>query len=230
MNIEILGVNREDQESFNSSVTSGRNLPWLQDTSEDQVWQRWQVTYRDVWILDSQNRLFGVFNLTDYDLAEVENREMLKQMFLSAAVASDTDADQLPDDWEQRFLGSAGAAPLADADADGANNFAEYAFGTDPKNAKSGSPVRSSLTSSAGQTFLSVTFRRRAGAVLDYIVETSTDLKDWTASTTEVAVKKQPRNLYDGAGISEVTYGLVNPVSQSQHKFVRVRAVPRKRP
>jgi hypothetical protein len=188
------------------------------------------VIYRDVWILDSQNRLFGVFNLTENDLSDADNRETLKQMFLSAASAPDTDADQLPDDWEQRFFGTAGAMAVEDADGDGASNFAEYAFGTDPKNPKSGALVRTALTSSAGQSFFSLTFRRRAGSILDYFVETSSDLEHWTASTTEVAVKRQPKNLYDGTGTSEVTYGLVNPVSQSQHKFVRVRAVPRKRP
>jgi len=230
LNIEILGVNREDQEPFNYSITAPRSLPWLQDTSMDQVWQRWQVSYRDVWILDSQNRLFAVFNLTENDLADAENRERLKRIFLSAASVADPDADQLPDDWEQRFLGGAGAMPSEDPDADGASNFAEFAFGTDPKNSRSGSLVRTTLSSSAGQTFLSLTFRRRAGSILDYIVETSPDLEHWTASTAEVAVKKQPRNLYDGTGTSEVTYGLVNPVSQRQHQFVRVRAVPRKRP
>lgn len=230
LNIEIIGVNASDQAAFNSMITDERSLPWLQDTEDNSVWVSWEATWRDVRILDSQNRLVAVFNLTEFSLSEPENYAMLKSLFLSAATVTDTDKDRLPDDWEQHFLHGTSAGPEGDLDADGKSNFAEFAFGTDPGDAKSVSSIRSSFLTSGAEKYLSVTFRRRAGSFLDYTVESSSDLEHWTASTTEVVVKKAPRNLYDGTGISEVTYSLVKPISATPQRYLRVRAVPRSRP
>jgi hypothetical protein len=45
----------------------------------------------------------------------------------------DTDANGLPDWWEQQFFGRlTGTDPNADPDHDGARNLAEYLAGTDP--------------------------------------------------------------------------------------------------
>ena len=83
--IAILGVNGIGLESGNASVTSGRVLPWLQDTEAQAVWESWQVTYRDVVILDGENHRVGVFNLTAHDLAEPGEYAALRQMLLDAA-------------------------------------------------------------------------------------------------------------------------------------------------
>src|SRR5688572_30264332 len=113
-------------------TTRDNVLPWLQDTSMDDVWARWGVQYRDVVILDSSNRLAGVFNLTTYDLTLTTNRSRLKQLLRVAANGGDYDGDKLPDHWEYRSFGGLGAQPAEDPDGDGYNNLFELAFGTRP--------------------------------------------------------------------------------------------------
>ena len=81
-------------------ATNDINLPLLQDTEEQDVWVTgWAVTYRDVVILDSNNVLVGVFNLTTNNLGSSDltqdfdgdgtldstNYEYLKSLLLSAA-------------------------------------------------------------------------------------------------------------------------------------------------
>lgn len=43
-----------------------------------------------------------------------------------------TDADHLPDAWEQSHFGNLGSGDSGDPDADGLTNYQEYLFGTDP--------------------------------------------------------------------------------------------------
>ena len=227
LNIEIIGVNRNTDAAYNSEVTSVSTLAWLQDTTENSVWNQWEIAYRDVVIVDSQNRFFAVFNLTVNDLFYPENQQALKQLFLAAAKVVDSDGDRLPDDWENRHFGNLAADPGSDADGDGRDNFREFAFGTNPSDGKSLLTALPSLTVEGQRTVLSLTFRRQAGSYLDYVVEASTDLAHWSKSTADVVVKKPPRNLFDGTGTSEVTYALTKPVSAGQMGFIRVRAVPR---
>lgn len=50
-----------------------------------------------------------------------------------SGIASDTDGDSLPDEWEQLYFGnSTGAEPTDDFDLDGLDNLNEYIAGTDP--------------------------------------------------------------------------------------------------
>ena len=54
---------------------------------------------------------------------------------LNLARSVDTDANGLPDWWEQQFFGHlTGTNPNADSDHDGASNLAEFLAGTDPAN------------------------------------------------------------------------------------------------
>jgi hypothetical protein len=61
------------------------DLPILQDTVTDDVWGAWGAVWRDVVILDPDNERSTVYNLTTYDLADVANRDALKQLLLDAA-------------------------------------------------------------------------------------------------------------------------------------------------
>lgn len=230
LNIEILGVNRIDESAFNALMTEDRHLPWLQDTDSEKVWERWAVTYRDVRILNSQNGIHAIFNLSDYNLDFPENRETLKRLFVDAAKVVDSDRDGLPDDWELQHFGNLSAKPNEDPDGDGADNFTEFAFGTDPNDPKSYAAMRPGLIVQGQQNVLSVTFRRRAGAVLDYFIEASPDLQQWTANSTEVVIAQTPQILFDGTGTSKVRYSLTKPVSTSGSGFMRVRAIPRRQP
>ena len=86
MEVAILGVNPPGHESGNAAVTSNRNLPWLQETvGGDDVWGDWAVTYRDVVILNADNEVVDVYNLTEHDLATPGNREELAAKLRAAA-------------------------------------------------------------------------------------------------------------------------------------------------
>jgi len=192
---------------------------------EQTVWVNWEVEYRDVQILDSQNRVYAVFNLTRNDLAIESNREILKQMFLAAAKIVDSDKDRLPDDWELRYFNKLSGNPADDPDSDGADNFTEFAFGTNPNDAKSRSSFQPRLVRNGQQSLLTVPFRRRAGGGINYIAEVSADFKNWTRSSTEITAASI-KLLFDGTGTSQATYSLKKPAEAQPYSFVRIRALP----
>ena len=85
LRVQILGVNKMGHESGNTTVVEGRTLPWLQETESQPCWTTWKVTWRDVVILDAQNRRVGVYNLTVHNLQERANYDSLKAMILREA-------------------------------------------------------------------------------------------------------------------------------------------------
>jgi hypothetical protein len=80
----ILGVNAVGSEAGNDAICTGRDLPWLQDTADQHVWSQWQVTYRDVIVLDEDNGRIEVYNLTDHDLSDPANYAALLALLLAA--------------------------------------------------------------------------------------------------------------------------------------------------
>ena len=83
--IRILGINEVGQESQNDVNCEGRDIPWLQETMTELVWVPWDVTYRDVVIVDGTNRRLAAFNLTDKNLAVAANYEALKTLLLETS-------------------------------------------------------------------------------------------------------------------------------------------------
>ncbi len=83
--IRLLGVNEAGHESGNATITTGRVLPWLQDTPSDAVWSSWQVTFRDVVVLDGTGHRVAVYNLTTNDLSQPANYQALKSLLVSVA-------------------------------------------------------------------------------------------------------------------------------------------------
>ena len=91
LDIQILGVNEINQEVGNPVITEDRDLPWLQDIDSDgngssDVWyDLWDITFRDVWVLDAENRPVGVYNVTVNNLAVLEsdlgNHEAAKALY-----------------------------------------------------------------------------------------------------------------------------------------------------
>ena len=226
INIEILGVNEIGQDSPTAIalMTGGRNLALLQNTTSQNVWSRWGVVYRDVRILDAQNRLHGVFNVTSQDLGISANREALKAIFLAAARASDSDADKLPDVWEEKYFGGLTIAPEQDSDGDGFDQMTEFVFGTDPTNSNSRPALMTGFTPTGRFT---VTFRRWAGSLFDYLLETSPNLAGWSADPDEIIAEGEPRVLFDGTGTSEITFSLVRSKTEQPTGFIRLNATPR---
>lgn len=86
--IQILGVNQIGHESGNASICNGRTIPWLQETSASPVWTPWEVTWRDVVILDQENEVAGVFNLTQHNLADSANYATLRTLLTNLAQPS----------------------------------------------------------------------------------------------------------------------------------------------
>ena len=80
----MLGVNDVGFDSGNPSITAGRDLPWLQATTQQDVWDDWAITFRDVVIVDANNIEVDAFNLTTYDLSDPANYSTLKQMLIDA--------------------------------------------------------------------------------------------------------------------------------------------------
>lgn len=83
--VHILGVNAAGEEADNALVCAGRLLPWLQDTPAQSVWGAWHVTYRDVVILDRENRVLQVYNLTAHNLGDPASYNELRDILLAAA-------------------------------------------------------------------------------------------------------------------------------------------------
>lgn len=82
--IAILGVNEAGQESQNDLICEGRDLPWLQETASDPIWDLWHVTYRDVIIVDANNEIRAVYNLTEHSLSNSANFGALKELLVRA--------------------------------------------------------------------------------------------------------------------------------------------------
>lgn len=85
MELQFLSINQAGFESGVSGMAALGDLPLLQDTAEVDAWSTWNVTYRDVWILDGANRVVGVLNLTENDLSEPDNAAALTALVLQAA-------------------------------------------------------------------------------------------------------------------------------------------------
>ena len=90
LKINLLGINQFDLASANADATNGRTLPWLQDVDansdgQSDVWSSWGATWRDVVIVDGDNRRVATYNVTANNLATAENYAALRDMILDAA-------------------------------------------------------------------------------------------------------------------------------------------------
>jgi|SRR5262245_20978436 len=83
--VRIFGVNQSGQERDNALACQGRSLPWLQDSPSVNVWQSWHVTWRDVIVLDSDNKIIRIYNLTDNDLSISAKYAELRGILVTAA-------------------------------------------------------------------------------------------------------------------------------------------------
>jgi hypothetical protein len=87
LHVKILGVNGVGFDSGNAGICQGRDIPWLQPTLLVDPWSLWGAGYRDLVILDEQNNLIEVFNLTVHDLRNQPEYDDLKARLRKAAGA-----------------------------------------------------------------------------------------------------------------------------------------------
>lgn len=60
------------------------DIPLLQDDATAQVWTAWGANYRDVVILNADNEVVGVVNLTTTDLQQLANYNLLRDELIAA--------------------------------------------------------------------------------------------------------------------------------------------------
>jgi hypothetical protein len=223
-NIELLGINKTNQGAYNAEMTENKALPWLQPPPgtpvASSVWTTWHATWRDVKILDPLNQFYTVYNLTQHDLSNPDNYAELKQILFKEATIVDSDADQLPDAWEQKYFGNLDSKATDDPDGDGFDNKTEFAWGTDPTNPASTPRMHCSVTRDG--RFM-VVFYRWSGGVFKYLVDASKDFEAWDSSALAVR-NTVPTNLYDGTGRFQMIVYAGPLVKDRVFNFLRVRA------
>ena len=75
---QIVGINESGFELANETFTTDRDLPWLQDTEQTQLWDVWAVSYRDLYLVDGDGVLRDIYNLSSNDLrGEAATAELL---------------------------------------------------------------------------------------------------------------------------------------------------------
>lgn len=140
----------------------------------------------------------------------------------------DTDADGLPDDWEDFYFGSRAETGSGDADADGASNLAEYQAGTKPNQSASGPFLRA--VRHAGER-AELIFPVILGLVRPQWSGNLENLEDWK----DLEVPAGSSIVYSSAWLEKTAPGLIYPTPvhaisrdaapDSAHRFYRL-AIP----
>ena len=85
LDIEIFAINMTGTSSGLQYFSSDLNRPVVQDDTATGIWNDWGASWRDVYILDQNNELILVYNLTTYNLSDSNNYNTLMQHFIDAA-------------------------------------------------------------------------------------------------------------------------------------------------
>ena len=92
-------MNPIGEESGNTAVTTGRDIPWLQDVDADNDNQgdnflvAWPAVYRDVIIVDRTGEMVDSYNLTINSLEEPPSYNTLRQMLIDVSTSAIDAAD-----------------------------------------------------------------------------------------------------------------------------------------
>jgi len=81
---QLLAINERGHSADIPIAVEGRELPLLQDDNRSLAWDNWGATWRDVMVLDAENEIIGIINLTGKSLNETENRAALETLLLEA--------------------------------------------------------------------------------------------------------------------------------------------------
>jgi hypothetical protein len=86
IDVPIFGINAIGLESGNVQVCTDNDIGWLQPMTGQEVWTEWGITMRDLVILDEDNVVIAIYNLTEHDLQQPANYDEAYTLF-EAAVA-----------------------------------------------------------------------------------------------------------------------------------------------
>ena len=74
-----------DKSDGNENITEERDLPWLQDEENTDLWTQWEAVYRDVYLIAPDSSYHSQYNLSTFDLSDEDNKETLKEALISLA-------------------------------------------------------------------------------------------------------------------------------------------------
>ncbi len=83
--IKILSINQIGAENGVEVFNETHALPMVNDNATDEIWVQWDSQWRDFYILNRQNELLEVYNLTQNNLNDPLNYQELKQKLVLAA-------------------------------------------------------------------------------------------------------------------------------------------------
>ena len=85
LDIEIFAINMAGTGAGASSLSSNINLPMVQDSNTLGIWNDWDAGWRDVFILNENNELVMIYNLTQNNLGNTNNYNTLMSHFIDIA-------------------------------------------------------------------------------------------------------------------------------------------------
>jgi titin len=217
------GVNRIDLTWNDSSYTEDR-FGVERRTSSTGTWTEvasvgFDVTsYSDAGLSCGQTNYYRVRAYNSYGGSPYSS------VVNTRASPDDTDCDEIPNDWTQRFFGhQSGEAgdnsrAVDDADGDGQNNLVEFTAGTDPTNSASAFRI---LEIAPVDDDMLITWAAVGGKW--YIVQTATN---FTGSLSNSFYDLNPVIIAPGTGEYALSVLHLGAATNAPVRFYRVRLVP----
>ena len=91
-NIVIMGLNSiaESDEPINEMV-KGNTLQWGSDNDQYQIWKKWKVNLRDLYVFKPNGEFYAWMNLTNFDpeptITDSSNYKALRKVLIDAVTA-----------------------------------------------------------------------------------------------------------------------------------------------
>jgi hypothetical protein len=84
LGVSLLSIDAAGHEGGLPDLAKVGDLPCLQDTAKDNVWGSWGAEWRDVYVLNANNEVTAVYNLTKNTLSDPANYATLEALLIDA--------------------------------------------------------------------------------------------------------------------------------------------------